>query len=128
MQYMRWFDEIGMQDVPLVGGKNASLGEMVRALAPTGERIPNGFAVTAQAYRAILDASPAGMALRDALTGLDADNSLPSVDYHLGELFGCENHFVCALDKSASVRMWSVSTPGTCAACRLQSGVVQRKL
>ena len=74
MQYIRWFDEIGMQDVPLVGGKNASLGEMVRTLAPTGVRIPNGFAETAQAYRAILDASLAGMALRDALTGQDADN------------------------------------------------------
>ena len=36
VQHLRWFDEIGMDDVPLVGGKNASLGEMVRALAPLG--------------------------------------------------------------------------------------------
>jgi len=49
--YIRWYGELTLGDVPLVGGKNASLGEMYRELAPRGLKIPNGFAVTAEAYR-----------------------------------------------------------------------------
>jgi pyruvate,water dikinase len=49
--YIRWFAELSLGDVPLVGGKNASLGEMYRELVPKGMKIPNGFAVTAGAYR-----------------------------------------------------------------------------
>ena len=48
--YILWFDQLGIEDVPLVGGKNASLGEMYRLLTPKGVNIPNGFAVTATAY------------------------------------------------------------------------------
>jgi len=48
---VRWFDEIGLGDVAAVGGKNASLGEMYRALSPRGVPVPNGFAVTTDAYR-----------------------------------------------------------------------------
>ena len=46
--YAQWFDEIGIDDVPLVGGKNASLGEMYRELASDGVKVPNGFAITAR--------------------------------------------------------------------------------
>ncbi|WP_457652347.1 phosphoenolpyruvate synthase [Rhodocaloribacter sp.] len=49
--WIRWFEEVGIADVPVVGGKNASLGEMTRALAPKGIRVPQGFATTADAYR-----------------------------------------------------------------------------
>ncbi len=49
--HVLWFNEVGVRDVPLVGGKNASLGEMYRKLTKQGVRIPNGFAVTASAYR-----------------------------------------------------------------------------
>ncbi len=49
-EYIRWFDEICWKDVGVVGGKNASLGEMYRELTPHGIRIPNGFATTANAY------------------------------------------------------------------------------
>ncbi|WP_456426487.1 phosphoenolpyruvate synthase [Rhodocaloribacter sp.] len=49
--WIRWFEEVGIDDVPVVGGKNASLGEMTRALAPKGIRVPQGFATTADAYR-----------------------------------------------------------------------------
>jgi pyruvate, water dikinase len=52
--YIRWFREIGIEDIPIVGGKNASLGEMYQALTPKGIRIPDGFALTAQAYRDFL--------------------------------------------------------------------------
>ena len=51
---IRWFEEIGIEDIPLVGGKNASLGEMYRELAPQGVQVPNGFAITADAYREFL--------------------------------------------------------------------------
>ena len=49
--YIKWFEQIGIEDVPLVGGKNASLGEMYRELAVKGVKVPNGFAITAEAYR-----------------------------------------------------------------------------
>ena len=49
-----WFNEVGIQDIPLVGGKNASLGEMIQELTPKGIRVPNGFATTALAYRAFI--------------------------------------------------------------------------
>ena len=52
--YIRWFAELGLDDIPLVGGKNASLGELYRALSATGVRVPPGFAITADAYRAFL--------------------------------------------------------------------------
>ena len=52
--YVRFFSELGISDVALVGGKNASLGEMYRELTPQGLRIPNGFAVTAAGYRHVL--------------------------------------------------------------------------
>ncbi|MEL5849422.1 MAG: phosphoenolpyruvate synthase, partial [Candidatus Igneacidithiobacillus chanchocoensis] len=72
--YIRFFDEIGMQDVPLVGGKNASLGEMYRKLSAQGVRVPNGFAITADAYRTMLDTAGAWDALHEALDGLDPDD------------------------------------------------------
>jgi pyruvate,water dikinase len=52
---VRWFDELSSADTAVVGGKNASLGEMIRHLAPHGVRIPRGFATTAQAYWEFLD-------------------------------------------------------------------------
>ena len=57
MTWIRWFDDIGMADVATVGGKNASLGEMRRALTPLGIRIPDGFATTADAYRDFMRAA-----------------------------------------------------------------------
>ena len=48
--YIRWFEEIGTGDVASVGGKNASLGEMVRKLGSRGIKVPTGFATTADAY------------------------------------------------------------------------------
>ena len=73
-RYVRWFEEIGIDDIPLVGGKNASLGEMYRELSPQGIRVPNGFAVTAEAYRDMLTAAGAWDALHEALDGLDPDD------------------------------------------------------
>jgi pyruvate, water dikinase len=64
------FSEITAGDVPVVGGKNASLGEMYRELRPLGIPVPNGFAVTAQAYRQVLERAGAWEALRELLAGL----------------------------------------------------------
>jgi pyruvate,water dikinase len=69
--YVRWFSDIGLADVPSVGGKNASLGEMVRELSAQGVRVPNGFAITAQAYRDMLERADAWPRLHRALAGLD---------------------------------------------------------
>lgn len=62
-----WFDEIGIKDIPQVGGKNASLGEMVRALESKGITVPDGFATTAFAYRAFVDANGVEPAIRERL-------------------------------------------------------------
>jgi pyruvate,water dikinase len=54
VEYIRWFADLGLDDIPLVGGKNASLGELYGALAAVGVRVPPGFAITADAYRVFL--------------------------------------------------------------------------
>jgi pyruvate,water dikinase len=70
-KYIRFFQEISLSDVPLVGGKNASLGEMYRELTPKGVLVPDGFAVTADAYRYILDSAKARDKLHEILDGLN---------------------------------------------------------
>lgn len=74
INYIRWFNELTIDDVPLVGGKNASLGEMYRELTPQGIKIPNGFATTAEAYRYVLDQANAWQPLHEALDDLDPDD------------------------------------------------------
>ena len=69
--YVRFFEEFGIDDVPLVGGKNASLGEMFQKLSSQGVRIPHGFAITAQAYRHMLDEAGAWDRLHAELDELD---------------------------------------------------------
>ncbi len=66
-----WFDDIGIEDVPLVGGKNASLGEMHQKLTSQGVAVPNGYAITAYAYRYLLKEAGVGAAIESALAGLD---------------------------------------------------------
>ncbi|MBU2738914.1 phosphoenolpyruvate synthase [Acidithiobacillus concretivorus] len=73
-KYIRFFNEIRIEDVPLVGGKNASLGEMYRQLTPQGVKVPNGFAITGDAYHYLLDQAGAWPKLHEALDGLDPDN------------------------------------------------------
>ncbi|HME27748.1 MAG TPA: phosphoenolpyruvate synthase [Acetobacteraceae bacterium] len=68
---VRWFATLGLDDVPLVGGKNASLGELYGALGEAGVRVPNGFALTADAYRDALTAADAWPRLHALLDGID---------------------------------------------------------
>lgn len=69
--FIKWFADTGIEDVPLVGGKNASLGEMYRALAAQGVKVPNGFSVTAEAYRYFLREAGVDRQMKDILAGLD---------------------------------------------------------
>lgn len=73
-QMVRFFSEIGLDQVPLVGGKNASLGEMYRELTVKGVRVPNGFAITAPAYRYAIEASGVGEQLHALLDPLDSSD------------------------------------------------------
>ena len=73
-KYVRWFEEIRIEDVPLVGGKNASLGEMYRELGTRGVKIPNGFAATAEAYWHVIDSAGILDELKKVMTGLDKAN------------------------------------------------------
>ncbi|MCD4822231.1 MAG: phosphoenolpyruvate synthase [Methanococcoides sp.] len=70
-KYIRWFEEIRIEDIPSVGGKNASLGEMYRELTGKDIKIPNGFAVTADAYWHVLESAGVLQELKDSLEGLD---------------------------------------------------------
>ena len=69
--FILWFDDIGIEDVPLVGGKNASLGEMHQKLTSKGVDVPNGFSITAYAYRHLLKTAGIAQAIEDALADLD---------------------------------------------------------
>ena len=73
-QYIRWFNELGINDIPLVGGKNASLGEMYRELAAQDVKVPNGFAITADAYRYMLDQAMAWPQLHAFLDDVNPDD------------------------------------------------------
>jgi pyruvate,water dikinase len=91
--YILWFDELGMNDVERVGGKNASLGEMISNLAGAGVSVPNGFATTAHAYREFLAHENLAERINQALAALDVED-------------------VNALAKTgAEIRSWIIDTP-----------------
>ncbi len=86
--YVHWFKDIDHRDLPLVGGKNASLGEMYRELTAAGVRIPNGFALTTRAYLELLDAPGVRRSLTKILARTDVTNvtSLADAGRHCREL------------------------------------------
>jgi len=69
-----WFDSIGLKDIPIVGGKNASLGEMIGQLTSKGIRVPEGYAITTKAFREFVENSDLETIVKEILTGLDPDN------------------------------------------------------
>lgn len=69
--FILWFDQLGIDDVPLVGGKNASLGEMYKNLTSKGVKVPNGFAVTAYAYDYLLDKAGIRDNIKEILSDLN---------------------------------------------------------
>jgi pyruvate,water dikinase len=74
LRYIRWFEEIKIGDIPIVGGKNASLGEMYSELMSQGVKIPNGFAVTAEAYWYVLESAGILDELKKTMLDLDKTN------------------------------------------------------
>ena len=74
MEYVRLFTDLTMSDVPLVGGKNASLGEMARELVPLGVKVAEGFATTADAYRDYLTHNGIADAVDETIAGLDVED------------------------------------------------------
>ena len=69
-----WFDEVGIADIPVVGGKNASLGEMIQQLTPKGINVPTGFATTAYAYRHFIQSAGLEAKLRKLFADLDVED------------------------------------------------------
>lgn len=72
--FIRWFIDIAIGDIPLVGGKNASLGVLYRELKPVGINVPNGFAITASAYKKTLAQSSTAQQIASLLHGLNIED------------------------------------------------------
>jgi len=116
LQSVKWFDELGIEDVPSVEGKNASLGEMYRELAAKGVKVPNGFAVTADAYRAFLKEGKLDTAIRSILNDLDTHDlanlylfncrSLEHTMLHVGVRSGLGNSDSPISDSLAQPKPW----------------------
>ena len=92
-RYVIRLEELGMTDVERVGGKNASLGEMIGKLANLGVTVPGGFATTAAAYREFLSANGLATKINDLLADLDVDN--------IGKLTSA----------GSTIRNWILETP-----------------
>ncbi|HOD75837.1 MAG TPA: PEP/pyruvate-binding domain-containing protein, partial [Syntrophorhabdaceae bacterium] len=87
-KYIRWFETLGSKDVHLVGGKNASLGEMIHSLKKEGIRVPDGFATTSDAYWSLLDAAHLVEKVEELLDEFERDErSLEKVGRAIRGLF-----------------------------------------
>ena len=76
MEHILWFEQIRLDDLPKVGGKNASLGEMYQTLTGRGVKIPNGFALTAEAYWHFIDKSNLRDRMRALLSRVDSQSDV----------------------------------------------------
>lgn len=92
-EYVLWYEELGMQDVPRVGGKNASLGEMISNLANAGVQVPGGFATTSYAFNEFLEQSGLNARIHEVLDTLDVDD--------VNEL----------MKVGSQIRQWIIDTP-----------------
>ena len=73
-EFVKWFEDLTINDVPSVGGKNASLGEMIQNLGKKGVRVPSGFAITAYAYKYMIEKAGIDVKIKEILKGLDTHN------------------------------------------------------
>ena len=85
---VRWFSELGMGDIEEVGGKNASLGEMVSNLADLGVRVPDGFATTAAAYQSFIGDTGLAERITGLLEDLERNDLPPLLTDHLPQCVG----------------------------------------
>jgi len=72
--YLKWLHEVELKDIPTVGGKNASLGEMIQNLSKLGVKVPGGFVVTVASYEAFIAHNGFDQQIRDIVAGLDPDD------------------------------------------------------
>jgi pyruvate,water dikinase len=84
---VEWLEDLSTDDTPRVGGKNASLGEMIRNLASQGVRVPGGFATTAQAYWQFLDANDMRTRIADQINALHRGTDLAEVGAAIRSMF-----------------------------------------
>lgn len=87
LTHIRWFDELTNEDVGEVGGKNASLGEMIQRLQEAGIRVPAGFATTADAYRLFLEENDLGPRIREHIDELHSGSDLQQIGEAIRSLF-----------------------------------------
>ncbi|MGI9584403.1 MAG: PEP/pyruvate-binding domain-containing protein, partial [Acidimicrobiia bacterium] len=73
-RHIRWLSSVGSDDIGVVGGKNASIGEMLGALSEAGVSVPGGFATTTTAYEEFLSANDLGAAIRSRLSETDVED------------------------------------------------------
>ena len=73
-EFVKWFEDLRIEDVPSVGGKNASLGEMIRNLKTKGVSVPGGFAVTAYAYKYTIEKEGVDQKIKEILFDLDTSD------------------------------------------------------
>ena len=92
-EFVLWYQELGMHDVGRVGGKNASLGEMISNLANAGVQVPGGFATTAEAFNEFLEQSGLEAKIHNVLDTLDVED-------------------IGALNEAGKdIRQWIIDTP-----------------
>ena len=127
MSYVRWFETLGTNDVGIVGGKNASLGEMICTLKGEGIRVPDGFATTAEAYWKFLEAND----LIGGITGLlnDLKNQKKPLDEVGKAIRSLFLHAEFPEDIAQDIRkwMWQCAAAPPRKICRVQVLRASRK-
>jgi pyruvate,water dikinase len=104
MKFVKWFEEIGAQDVGLVGGKNASLGEMVRNLGKKGVNVPSGFAITAEAYKYVIEKAGIDQKIKETLADLDT-RDIENLAERGEKLRNLIEHSRCPKDLEEGIRL-----------------------
>ncbi len=104
MKFIKWFDEVGAGDVALVGGKNASLGEMIRNLREKDVNVPFGFAITAEAYRHVIEEAGIREEIRDTLSDLDT-HDMNNLSIRGSKLRALINDAGCPADLEEEIRL-----------------------
>ena len=104
MKFIKWFEEIGAGDVALVGGKNASLGEMVRNLGKSGVNVPSGFAITAEAYTYVIEKAGIMGKIRDILAGLDT-HDMENLSRRSGEIRSLIRNAPCPEELEEEIKL-----------------------
>jgi len=104
MKFVKWFEEFGAKDIALVGGKNASLGEMTKNLGKKGVNIPPGFAITAEAYKYVVEKAGISQKIKDTLAGLDT-HDMENLAERGGKIRSLIAHSPCPKELEEEIRI-----------------------